>query len=93
MDGRGRPRVFSNPADLLHSSESLTDIRYNTNHFGNRCMQVWKTTASGKPVKVAGATLAFVDFLLQRPGVELPKGLREMVEIRRNHAAKETAAA
>lgn len=80
MKNRGTMAFGGDPSQLLASERSLTDVRYETNHFGS-------------PVKVAGATVRFADFLLSRAPIDLPRGLREIVEIRRNHAAPGEAAA
>lgn len=87
-------RYNADPAVILAAEPSRTVVRYVVNDFGDRCITVWRRDPSGRETQVDGASVRSVDFLLKMsPRLELPPGLREMVNIRRNDAAPGEAAA
>lgn len=81
--GLGRPRASLDPAEILANERSVLKVEYETNRYGHRCMKVMHGTQ-----KVAGATVEFLDYVMARTRrTDLPRGLRELIAIRRNHAA------
>ena len=79
-------RDTADPADILEHEVSRFLVRYEVNHFGHRCITVWRRNSNGVEVKVDGASIGFVDSVARWGRRDLPPGLREMIAIRRNHA-------
>ena len=92
MRDRGTVALGGDPSDQYALEDPARfskrqEIKYSTTGSGRRCIELW---LAGQ--KICAASLTFVDFLLVHDVPNLPGRLRELVAIRRHHAAEAKSA-